>query len=83
MVSAGPAAGPAPGPRPVLRPCLCACSQVVEGNSLPLGPDAVRSDQHPDVSSGFTLDARCLPSLYPPRSTAGFCRAACGGGTPV
>lgn len=75
------------------RVCVCraalrntaatAAPQVAEGDGVPLGPDALRPHQHPDVSAGVALDARRLPALHPPRSPAGLCGAARGGGAPL
>lgn len=72
---------------PVCRAALCntaaAAPQVAEGDGVPLGPDALGPHQHPDVSAGVALDARRLPALHPPRSPAGLCGAARGGGAPL
>lgn len=57
--------------------------QVVEGNCVPLGPDADRLHQHPHVVSGFAVDARRIPTLLPARTSAGQGGAARGGGTPL
>lgn len=58
-------------------------AQAAEGHGVPLGPDAVGPDQHPDVGSGAALDARRLPALHAARAPACLRGAARGGRTPL